>query len=341
LLIPGTPFQYAVLYAASGCLLLAAGASSAEEPAKSKTTAGLRQQLREEVTITWEERGLRSGLERVSEVYGIAIFLDRRIDPGLTVSASVSHQPLQTFLQQVANEAHAGITSIGPVVYIAPPETASQLSAVAAARRQEIGRLSNEAKARLLHVASWQWGELAQPRQLVDELATQANVTVENAAVIPLDLWPAVSLPPLAWSDRLTLLLAGFGLTFEVTQGGSALRLGPIQTDSAPHRVAAESNASSPTNRPAKSPKNAKKSAGSDKLYTLTVENRAASDVIARIAKDLGKEVKTDQAVREILSQKVNFTVKDATLDYLLETTLKPLGLTYRLTDQALIIEKR
>ena len=94
-------------------------------------------------------------------------------------------------------------------------------------------------------------------------------------------------------------------------------------------------------NRPAKSPKNSKKSAQSDRLYTLTVENRAASDVVARIAKDLGKEVKTDSAVSETLSQKVKLTVKDATLDYLLETTLKPLGLTYRLTDQALIIERQ
>src|SRR5262249_21735676 len=135
-----------------------------------------RQQLKEEVTITWGERGLRGGLERLSEVYGIAIFLDRRIDPGLTINAAASEQPLQSFLQQVANGAHAGITAIGPVVYVGPVETTSQLSEVAAARRQEIGKLPNDAKARLLHVASWQWAELAQPRQLLDELASQAKV---------------------------------------------------------------------------------------------------------------------------------------------------------------------
>ena len=335
------PFHHAVDCAFSGCLLLAASASWSQEPTKTKTAAGLRQQLREEVTITWEERGLRSGLQRLSEVYGIAIFLDRRIDPGLPINAAASQQPLQSFLQQVASEAHGGITAIGPVVYVGPLETTSQLTAMAAARRQEIGKLSNEAKARLLHVASWQWDELAQPRQLLDELASQANVKIENAAAIPLDLWPAINLPPLAWSDRLTLLLAGFGLTFEVDQAGATARLVSATIHPA---VEANSNAAAapaPTNRTAKPNKNAKESKGNDKLYTLTVENRAAAEVVALIAKNIGKEVQADTAVREALTQKVKFTVKDATLDYLMEMTLKPLGLRYRLTEQALVIERQ
>jgi hypothetical protein len=341
LLILRIPFHHAVRYAVCGCLLLATSASWAEEPAKSKTAAGLRQQLREEVTIAWEERGLRSGLQRLSDVYGIAIFLDRRIDPGFTINAAATQQPLQSFLQQVASEAHAGITAIGPVVYVGPPETTSQLSAVAAARRQEIGKLSNEVKARLLHVASWQWDELTQPRQLLAELAHQANVKIENAAAIPLDLWPAVNLPPLAWCDRLTLLLAGFGLMFEVDQAGATVRL--IHAAVHPAAEASSSAAASPppTNRNAKPNKNAKESQGNDKLYTLTVENRAAAEVVALIAKNIGKEVQADTAVREALTQKMKFTVKDATLDYLMEMTLKPLGLRYRLTEQALVIERQ
>lgn len=327
---------------AAGCLLLAAGVVCADEPAQAKTAPALRQQLNEVVkNITWEDRGLRSGLARLSEVYGIAILLDRRIDPGLLVSATASNQTLESFLKQVAGEANAGITAVGPVVYIGPIESTSQLSALAAARRQEIGKLSNDAKARLLHVASWQWSELAQPRQLLDELARQGRVQIENADAIPLDLWPDVSLPPLPWSDRLTLLLAGFRLTFEIDPPGTVIRLVPAPTSVA--TIAKSQPGSSPaeTVRTAKSPKTGGKSKGGDKLYTLTVENRSANEVVTRIAKDMDKELKYEAAIGETLAGKIKLNVKDATLDYLLELTLKPLGLTYRLTDQSLEIIQR
>src|SRR5262249_26688795 len=87
--------------------------------------------------------------------------------------------------------------------------------------------LSSDAKSRFLRTQAWQWEELAQPRQLLDELARQAHVTVANPDAIPLDLWPAVSLPPLAWVDRLTLLLAGFDLTFQIDDQATSVRLVP------------------------------------------------------------------------------------------------------------------
>src|SRR5262249_16839508 len=85
--------------------------------------------------------------------------------------------------------------------------------------------LPQVAKAKLLRAQPWKWDELAEPQKLLAELAAQASVTVENADVIPHDLWPAVSLPPLPWVDRLSLLVAGFGLTFEITSQGKNVRL--------------------------------------------------------------------------------------------------------------------
>jgi len=331
------------LTAALGSLLLATSVIWADEPAKSKTAPALRQQLNETVSIiTWDARALRTGLARLSQVYGIGIFLDRRLDPGIPISAAASNQSLESFLKQVAAEAHASMAVVGPVVYIGPPETASPLGALAAARRQEIGKLSNDAKARLLHVAAWQWDDLAQPRQLLEDLARQASVRIENADAIPLDLWPAVSLPPLTWSDRLSLLLAGFRLTFEVDQAGTTVLLLPAATGGPVEKKTTAPSAPAEAVRTARSSKSADKSKGGEKLYTLTVENRTAAEVVALVAKNLGKELKGEPAVREALTQKVKFGVKDATLDYLLESTLKPLGLSYRLTDGALeIVERR
>src|SRR5207244_277108 len=115
-------------------------------------------------------------------------------------------------------------------LYIGPRETASQLATIAAMRRQDVARQPNDIKARLLKTEAWKWDELAQPRDLLRNLARQGGVSVENADAMPHDLWPAVSLPPLVWVDRMTLLVAGFGWTFEIDEHGASVRLVPVPT---------------------------------------------------------------------------------------------------------------
>jgi hypothetical protein len=221
------PWHNPLMWAAIAACMLAARSAAAQEPVKWKTGVAFRRQLDAPVSLIWENRSLREGLTRLSQTCGVAIFLDRRIDPGQPISLTVREQPLETLAKQVATEARAGVAIIGPVIYIGPPEQASQLVALAAIRRQDVSKLPDEAKTRLLRTQAWQWDELVEPRQLLNELARQANVTVENAEMVPFDLWPAVSLPPLACVDRLTLLLAGFGLTFKIDNRGKSVQLVP------------------------------------------------------------------------------------------------------------------
>jgi hypothetical protein len=327
------PWHNRLTWAAFGGFVLAAAMAPAQEPAKWKTGPAFRQQLDEPVGIAWQERALRDGLDRLSQTYGVAIFLDRRIDPGRSITLTARDEPLETLLRRVATLADGGTAVIGSVVYLGPRETASQLAALAAIRRQDAARLSNDAKARLLRAEAWQWEELAQPRQLVEELARRADVSVVNPEAIPLDLWPAVRLPPLAWTDRLTLLLAGFGLTFEIDGGGTAVRLVPQPAAVA---LAQDHAPRSPSGRAAKGAKG-----NSEKLYSMQVANEPAGKVVRKVSESLGKDLKYDRQILEKLKQPVTFKLENATLDYLLETTLKPLGLTHRLTDDALEIVER
>jgi type II secretory pathway component GspD/PulD (secretin) len=353
--------------------MLAACLATGQDAARWKTGIPFRQQLDEPVGISWQDRPLRDGLNRVAQAYGVAIFLDRRIDPGQAITATVQDQPLEAFLKQVAAAAHLAMAIVGPVDYLGPPQTASQLATLAALRRQDATKLGNEAKARLLRVEAWQWDELAQPRQLLEELCRRGGVKVASAEAVPLDMRPAVSLPPLIWTDRLTLLLAGFGLTFEIDEHASAVRLVPapaaavLEKKYAPRGAAADLAAqlrrlipdasirsdqgqlvvaasqedhdkierllSGQSVRTTKSAK-----AGGEKLYSLQVANEPAGKVVAKLATSLGKELKYDAQVRERLKQPVKLELVNATLDGLLESTLKPLGLSYRLTPQALEI---
>jgi hypothetical protein len=216
-----------------------------------------------------------------------------------------------------------------------------------------------------------QWKELAQPRQLLEELGSQAGVNFENIDAVPFDLWPAVNLPPLPWVDRVTLVLIGFGLTFEIDERVTSARVIPapaaprLENRYSPRGGAAELSAqlrrvmpeaqirveqdqlivaarqedhdkiqrlltgqSVKTTQPSKS--------GGEKLYSLKVPNQPAGSVIQAVAKSIGKQPRYPSAVAEKLRQNVTFEVRDATLGYLLDTTLTPLGLTYRLSEDVL-----
>jgi hypothetical protein len=84
------------------------------------------------------------------------------------------------------------------------------------------------------------------------------------------------------------------------------------------------------TTRPTKS--------GGEKLYSLKVPNQPAGNVVQTVANSIGKQPRFSPAVAEKLRQNVTFEVNEASLGYLLDTTLKPLGLSYRLSEDVLEI---
>ena len=356
-------------FALFGCLI-------AEEP-KWKTGPEFRQQLAVKLGVTWVEREMRDTLAGISRELDVAVFLDRRIDPGQTINLTLRNQPAEEVLKQLAAAGHAEWRAVGPVVYVGPAETVKKLATVAALRRQEAERLPTEARSRLLKERAWQWSELVEPRQLLDVLAAEGEVKISGMEQAPHDLWPAVSLPPLAWTDRMSLVLAGFDLTFEIADAGNSVRLVSIPakvviektyssrgavgavvaqlrraTSGAEIRVeqgkivvaglqedqeVVEGLLAGPKGTPAKSTK--VKKGPVEKRYSLTAgKNDPAGAIVRTVAVQLGKELKYDANVLEKLKQNVPLSVKEVTLDELLMAVLKPLGLSYKLTDEALEI---
>ena len=212
---------------------------------------------------------------------------------------------------------------------------------------------------------------MAEPRSLLNDLAAKGGVTIANPELLPHDLWPAADLPPMAWVDRLTLLLAGFGLTFEFADGGASIRLVPI-----PEEVLVE-KAYTPRGEPGpvvaqlkRTVPNAKvrvegrkllvaaveddhdkiqrllsgqsvrttNTTPGEKRYSMTVENQAAGSVVKTVANQLGKEMKYDPQLAAKLQTKISLVVKDVTLDELLDQALTPIKLGYRIDDGALEI---
>lgn len=359
---------------ALGLMLGAAGAVGAvEEPVPWKTGLALRRQLELPAGVAWSGQTLRQGLTSLSRAYGVAIFLDRRLDPDRTLDLRLRDRPLQEILQEVARHASGDLAQVAHVLYVGPPEAARRVATLAALRRQEVASLPADLRRSLTASQPLEWPELAQPGELVQELVRQAGLRLEHADLVPLDLWPAGSLPPLAWTDRLTLILVGFDLTFVVEGTTRTVTLVPVPdvpqiTKSYAVRGSAATLAvqlrrlfpeaslepqggrltvtgrwedheriervlsGETITRRDKPP------AVSGKLYSLTVSQEPAGRVVRTVADALGKKLRYDEAVGQRLTQRIDLKLQNATLDYLLESTLAPLGLTWRVNGDALEI---
>jgi hypothetical protein len=356
--------------------MIAAGPASAQEAtsgnstqAKWRTGADFQRQIKVVVGLELSETELRTSLRNLAANQRVAIFLDRRIDPNQKIEFSAAGVTLEELLSQLAETVHAGTANVGPVIYIGPPQTAGALSSVAAQRRKELGKLSAEAR----RPGPWSWDELAEPRQLLSNLARERGLNVENAEAVPHDLWPAADLPPLEVADQLTLLLAGFDLTFEIAAAGG-LRLGPLPLDVeyeqayTPEGDVAQAAAALKREFPdvtlrregsrliirgkfadheritehmaGKSRSKSSAAAGTIH-YTMNPDRVPAGTVVGTVARRLGKKFSFAPELREKLAQPVSFQVKDVSLDELMKKTLDPLGLTYRVTEDSIeVVEK-
>jgi hypothetical protein len=318
----------------------------------------------------------------LSRSTGVAIFLDRRLDPSRPLQLTAQQEPLRTVVVRVAEQLAGSVSLVGPVVYISPQGTAGMHAALAGKQRQAIGSLGREAQLRLLRTGSWQWEELTEPRTLLAALADEGGVRVVNPELLPHDLWPAASLPALPWVERMTLLLAGFDLSFELSPDGQAIRLVPIPANFAFERVyplagdgAAQVSklrglvpaakiavngrqlratasvadhqqiARALRDEPAPAEGTPSPPAAAGKLdpgkrYTVTVQNQPAGSIVATVARQLGIEARYERAIGARLTTKISLSVQDVPLGELMEKTLGPLGLAWRIDGEELVIER-
>jgi hypothetical protein len=335
-----------------------------------KTGPALRKQLESPLSLVWGQRELREALASLAKSTGVAIVLDRRLDPSRTLDLTVTDEPLKTVLLRVAEQVDGGVSLVGSVVYVGPKVTAGKLATLAALRRQSAGEFAANVKAAVAKSEPLGWNNLTEPRVLIGDVAKRAGITIENSEVIPHDLWPGAEWPAMPWAERMTILLAGFDLTYDPA-GPDSIRLIPIPREleyeksytprGAVERAAADLKRLAPAAKIAVEGKRLRVAASVEdherierllsgesvtttkvtpgqKRYTLTVENQPAGAVVKTIAGQLGKELTYDPAAVEKLQTKVSFTVKEVPLEELMAKTLGPLGLTYRIEGPSLVI---
>lgn len=215
---------------ALGCFLLETlftGTVHAQ-PGEWKTGQAFRDELDEPLVASWSNAPLRTVLNSLAKQRRVAIWLDRRVDPDKLVDFAPRDLPLRDALDQLAEHVLCKTAVVDSVLYVGPARSTANLATLAAVKRAEVQRLPKGRSTKLLVAKPSQWPERAEPRTLVQQLLDEAEVAATNRdEAVTHDLWPARDLPPLPWCDRLTLMLAGFGATFEFSEDGRTIGFVP------------------------------------------------------------------------------------------------------------------
>ncbi len=365
-----------IIVSAAAVCCLAVIPAIAQPPSVGRTEGewysgkSLRDSLAQPGNCIWQNTPLRTALESFSRARHVAVIMDRRVDPSQPVNLKLTNATGEEIIEQLSQSRDLGFCFLGPVAYFGPHSTTRRLRTVAELRRDEIRGLQAGIAARFLKSKRSGWGDLATPQELLSELAAEGQFEISGIQHIPHDLWAACDLPPLAVSDRLTLILAQFGLTFNVTVDGSSITLVPMPETPVivrnypggrhPESLAKEWAKRAPNcrfkvlngrvyvqgrledhelitqpTRPERKKTGPAKPLDLDKMrFSTNVPNQPLDKVLTQFAAQLRLELRLDRQAFESAGvspqQRVSFSVTDATFDQLMDAIVAPAGCTWR-----------
>lgn len=206
------------------------GGATADEKTPWATGTVFQRRLADPVTIQWANIPLRQAIERLARVKRVAIVIDRRVDPTQKLNLSVRDMPLEAALREIASRQGLGVAKLGNIVYFGPASVAERLPAVATSMDKDVRRLPPSKQRKFFSTKRMTWDDLAQPRELLAQLARESGLKIEGLDKMPHDLWAATELPPLTLVHRLTLVAIQFDLVFKVAADGRRLDLVPAQS---------------------------------------------------------------------------------------------------------------
>lgn len=185
--------------------------------------------LRQPTVIHWQGITLREACRRLTDTERLPIFIDRRVDPLQPINIQVDGVRLQEALLSVSQEAGAELAILPSLCYLGPVGTTTELPTLLEKSRQQVNEMPVATRRKLSSKQVLRWQRLATPQQVFDSLMEPLGIPVIGLEQVPHDLWNVGELPESTVSDLLTILLAGFDLTWQADPGGGALRMVPIE----------------------------------------------------------------------------------------------------------------
>lgn len=356
------------LFAGIGCLLFFGIEIGAAQTWKSGSA--LRDAL--EGKIKFASKGeLVDDLASLSQKSGVAILLDRAIDPSQKEAIPGDLMPLGQLLDQVAEQQNGTAIEIGSAIYIVPKTKGAKFDTLRAIQKNQLSKLSADSRKSLSQSRGLSWGYLSNPKDTLEAIVNSVGFKLANHKLIEHDLWRSQQLPNLPVWEQLVLLFNMMDRAFVIDDAKktiTAIKLLDDQSIQVPYRKSylarikkflanenvtganlAEQRGTVFVQAPysvhnqlaalltrKRSWKN-KVVAGSKDVFDLKT-NAMRGAILKTIANNRGVELRYNASVAKQLQQTVSVNVEQASADDLIKATLSGTALRYKLTDTHLDI---
>lgn len=357
-------------------ILLMTGPIHAAEPPGLVRGGDFRKAWNSTVSARVDRRSLVQIMDHFCGSRRVAWVMDRRLDPDHNITSDLPLSPLSELLPELLKTAQAGAVVIGQSVIVGPADKLIDLRTLAERQRQELQqtRLAAGRKQSLAQTMELHWDDLAEPRQLVEQVVKRAKFDLAGAEQIPYDLWRGGDLIGVTVGEALTILAWQYDLQLKWQPDGQASLVPivrPVQITrtfsvSESRREAIQSQFPALTwaeegksmqatgrveeleavdqwikgNSPAK-PKPAPQKALKDwreRTFTLRIKNAPLGDVLTALKKQgIPLEWNEDELVKAGVNMKgkVELELNRATADELLSTLCRPANLKYEITESS------
>ncbi|MEX2169962.1 MAG: hypothetical protein WD851_11675 [Pirellulales bacterium] len=321
--------------------------------------------LRQPTIIHWQGITLREACRRLADTERLPIFIDRRVDPLQPINIQVDGVRLQEALLSVSQQADAELAILPSLCYLGPAGTAIELPTLLEVGRHQVKGMSVATRRKLSSKQVLRWQRLATPQQVLDSLMQPLGIPVIGLEQVPHDLWSAGELPESTVSDQLTILLAGFDLTWQADEGGDALRVVPIErpvriarsyswrgaTAAQLQQVAAELPAAkvrrsgeivelngtaddheklraiiSDLPRSQQNSRRPIRPMAQTKLYSLRLQNQPVGDVLRQLARQLKLDLRVDDGALRAVNLSLDTRISIDVVQVELESLLETIG---------------
>ncbi|MEZ6122358.1 MAG: hypothetical protein R3C49_04190 [Planctomycetaceae bacterium] len=200
-------------------------ATTLQQPARLLSGSSLKSALETRRSISVEGAPLKQVVFDIQQDTGIPVILDRRVDPSQKVSLTTGYVTVGECLQMLAESSAPEVNSLAMTdhgVVVGPINAVGRLRTLQEILRREI--VSHRSA-----IPSSVYRSMSQPRQrsgsrasspgfLFEEAAQECGLEVTNPETIPHDLWDAIQLPAMTFSEYAAWILNQYDLTFQINE---------------------------------------------------------------------------------------------------------------------------
>ncbi len=338
------------------------------EIVKWRTGAAFDEFSKSPISVSWQHAELRSHLMHFARSQQLAIVIDRRVDPNQRLDLTVKNVSIEQFLLRIAQATGTKFCRFGDCYYLGPPRNAERLlgiNAILASGRQRKQTVLSRSEV-------MSWPNLSTPKEVLERLAMENDLEINDVDRIEHDLMYELNLPPMRLDMRLALLLSQFDCWFKQNKSSKTISIiAPPKALKASLRMTGYDadkellqrlRETAPTCKVTKT-KRAITITGptqelemarnvviesfepemrslEEKRFQLKVENKRGL-ILKSVAEQLALEVEVAEDCQSILEDIVTVQVKDATVEELLDAILRDTNCRYSQDGQTLRLYRR